>query len=570
MRKIESNDQTLSSYLKINSESGILNIPFSQRPYEWETIQVTRLFNDLVNLKEDSDDFHMLNFFTLSKENEITKIFDGQQRTITSLLIISAFARKLNDYNEYKASNHLIATYLVSENPLTGSKDKKLNFENEETNLLFYELIQGEKYINMNSNNYSDKTQKYLILNYQLINELLDNYIEENDLNSDQIKKLIVLILDHTQLITIYTYTDELAMAMFESLNNTGKSLESYYVLKNDFVQQLGEQIVKDKWNTIDNNLSNYDPSAFLLAISTILTGKSSKKNSLERIYGYQKENNEDMNMLLELLLEGSEKYLHIRNPAQFVSYNSKADLATYKKLIDNVQIFITSQHHPLILAMLIKKEPLENINKVLNTLLNLGIRNFYFKEIRANTIEVPIANIANKYYLDEFTVFEVIKQINSLAIKDDELREAILAKKVTKSSEKGIKFILRETFNSIDLKKETQITESLSSIHLEHILPQKPGTGSIWMTEFPNEEEREFFIRKIGNTTLLLDRTNSSISNRDFNVKKLQYSKSDIPENKNISNNDKWGKEEINTRTIEISKKIIHYLQILINSTDI
>lgn len=48
MRKIESDDRTLESYLSIDSDIGVLTIPFSQRPYEWERPQVKRLFNDLV------------------------------------------------------------------------------------------------------------------------------------------------------------------------------------------------------------------------------------------------------------------------------------------------------------------------------------------------------------------------------------------------------------------------------------------------------------------------------------------------------------------------------------------
>lgn len=75
MRKIESNDQTLNSYLKIDSEIGILNIPFSQRPYEWGKSQVVRLFNDLVSLSDDSDTIHMLNFFYFVKRGRLNKNF---------------------------------------------------------------------------------------------------------------------------------------------------------------------------------------------------------------------------------------------------------------------------------------------------------------------------------------------------------------------------------------------------------------------------------------------------------------------------------------------------------------
>ncbi|WP_285119947.1 HNH endonuclease family protein [Lactococcus petauri] len=228
--------------------------------------------------------------------------------------------------------------------------------------------------------------------------------------------------------------------------------------------------------------------------------------------------------------------------------------------------MFIKSQHHPLLLSILIKEEPLASVNTVLYSLLNLGIRNFYFKENRANTIELAIANIAFKYYKGGMTINDVKDNIDSLSIKDDELREAIKAKKINKSSEKGFKFILRETYNLVDLNKETSITESLSGIHLEHILPQKPSQVSEWLSEFPDEEDREFYTRKIGNMTLLLGKINSRISNKDFTDKREQYSMSHIPENnQTIVLQEKWGKKEINSRTEQLADKIIVYLKSLI-----
>ena len=100
----------------------------------------------------------------------------------------------------------------------------------------------------------------------------------------------------------------------------------------------------------------------------------------------------------------------------------------------------------------------------------------------------------------------------------------------------------------------------------MEHILPQNPRQDSAWITEFPDDEEREFFTRKVGNTTLLLGKINSSVSNKDFVDKKDQYSTSHIPENnEKIVSSEKWGKKEINDRTEQLAVKIINYLQSLI-----
>ena len=94
---------------------------------------------------------HMLNFFTLSREGNQQKIFDGQQRTITSLLILAAFAIKLNELGEEEVARSIYTDYIVKKNAFTKVEEHKIVFESEETNELFYDLINiGKKYLNYN------------------------------------------------------------------------------------------------------------------------------------------------------------------------------------------------------------------------------------------------------------------------------------------------------------------------------------------------------------------------------------------------------------------------------------
>lgn len=570
MKKIESTEKTLESYLQINSDVGVLTIPFSQRPYEWEDAQVERLFNDLIALYDSDDDIHMLNFFTLSEEGKETKIFDGQQRTITSLLIIGAFIKKLEEINEVNAATQLYENYISQKNHLSTSTETKykLRFEDNEIESFFYELLEMNNNKEYKAKDYDNNTIKSLVKNFNLIKKLLNEFIEERSLSGFDIINLISSIIDNTNLITITTYTDELAMVMFETLNNTGKQLENYYVLKNDFVIALSEQQVKEKWNNIDSNLSNYDPSSFILALATILTGKSTKKNSLKHIYKkYDKNDSEEMKHLLNLTLEASKKYLSIRNPAQLTYYDDKMEALQYKQLINDVGGFITSQHHPLILAMLMKETSLKEINMVLKYLLNLGIRNFYFNEKRANTIESSIANLTFNIYEKNYQISEIIQALEKETIKDDELKEAIMSKQVKRSAERRLKFILRETYNKIDLDKELEIRDNLNKIHYEHILPKSPRKDSVWLNNFDDDEQRELLTQKVGNATLLLGDLNSQISNKDFSTKKGLYKDSHIPENKKIAKNENWTKRDIKNRTKNLADKITEYLNLLISS---
>lgn len=64
----------------------------------------------------------------------------------------------------------------------------------------------------------------------------------------------------------------------------------------------------------------------------------------------------------------------------------------------------------------------------------------------------------------------------------------------------------------------------NLPTITVEHVLPQHPAHNSVWIRWFPNEEERESYVHRLGNLVLLSVAKNSRAQNYDFDLKKQQY----------------------------------------------
>ncbi|WP_208372076.1 HNH endonuclease family protein, partial [Helicobacter pylori] len=60
-------------------------------------------------------------------------------------------------------------------------------------------------------------------------------------------------------------------------------------------------------------------------------------------------------------------------------------------------------------------------------------------------------------------------------------------------------------------------------NLHVEHILPQQPGSSSQWVKDF-SEEERGLYTHSLANLTLLGGTKNSQASNLDFKEKKEIY----------------------------------------------
>ena len=117
MKLLEADTKKLE-YL-LNLSDGTLYIPYSQRPYEWKSEQVLRLFNDFYSIYTNTDTTttHILNFITirLDEDDENKKyIYDGQQRTVNSLLILAALINVLKniDNRALNSANKLTSLYL--------------------------------------------------------------------------------------------------------------------------------------------------------------------------------------------------------------------------------------------------------------------------------------------------------------------------------------------------------------------------------------------------------------------------------------------------------------------------
>ncbi|GAA9806208.1 hypothetical protein VN4201_06650 [Helicobacter pylori] len=137
---------------------------------------------------------------------------------------------------------------------------------------------------------------------------------------------------------------------------------------------------------------------------------------------------------------------------------------------------------------------------------------------IKALKEKQSVENIASivKEYLDDDN--NKITQNFREKLKDDHLYEK--HKKASKNSWLRPILILVEYFISDDPRPK-RIEKN--DFHVEHILPQQPGSSSQWMKDF-SEEERGLYTHSLANLTLLGGTKNGQASNLDFKDKKKIY----------------------------------------------
>lgn len=553
---------SLGDYLKITDEP--YKIPFSQRKYEWKKKEINRLFQDFKHVYKRSDSVHPLNFMTLAHSDKSYKIYDGQQRTITCLLMVSVIYQKMNEEGMTKAAKQKQDQYISYEDYSHKKRQNKLDFDSKTVSDFFYKITDIEyeynykklkdeiKEMPKNSN------KRTILNNYVLLKEEFNNYMDslEGNINNNLID-FFDAITNRCFIVELVADSEQIASNMFESLNNTGKDISKFNVLKNDLVRVLGEQNVKDYWTYIDKNIIDLSQETFLMSFATVLGGKTSSSKVLDSIYEiYNPYNETTMNNLLKIMKKASDKFITICKPNQIEDSNSieRDKFIRYSNYLSFLNI---KQQYPIILSMLMKNFKLKDINDVLWSIIVVLVRKFTFNTEKANTIENAFAKFANDIYYEKINKYKLIDNINSFFVDDSIIKQKIINKEFKKN--KNAIAILTMIYNH-DLKKGENKPDP-SSNDLEHILPINPKNKNSWMKGFENEDEMNKYTYNIGNLTLWYYGDNRSAQNIDFIEKRKKYSKSHSLENINISKNKTWSKSNIKNRSNVLADRLLKLL---------
>ncbi|MYV35916.1 DUF262 domain-containing protein [Weissella cibaria] len=552
---------TLKQYL--SRDNGQYTIPFSQRPYEWGEAQVNRLFKDLtaLGLSENFEDKHVLNFFTFSNEEGSLKLFDGQQRTVTTLMIYAEGLKIAVERKELepKFASKRYQNYISDEDE-DGNVTSKVVFDKKEVTDVFYSLLDLENKDIFEEYESSDSSIQTFIDNKKYIHELWMVFVAEHP--GIKVKDVLTSFLDSSYLIQIVATTEEVAQKMFETLNNTGKSLEDYYVLKNDLVSSLGVENVREKWNKLDDLLGEINRTSFLSTFATLTKGKTSKSELIDTLFNPDAEK-EVHEQLLQLLLSVADAYSKAVNPNQLdiIDKNDREKYAYLTEMLTDV--FSLKQHIQILTAMIAKKYTDEDKIAVLTTIKNLAVKLLFFKEGRANQFESPLAELAHAIYTEELSVNDIQEILSEgpLYVSDDSLRAIIVEREITTpSARKKAKFVFKELYDYEfeNSQSETRLPNILQQIHYEHILPEKPKEKSQWLKDFSDDTERRHLTNVLGNATLLIGLKNEKLGNKEFDVKREVYSTSFLPENKKLAVLTKWTPIEIKKRSNDLAERFI------------
>lgn len=528
-------------------------IPLYQRNYEWTLDNCRILYEDLLELKNENRKKHFIGSIVSKKEIESENniiLIDGQQRIITIFLIYLAM------YNLIKEEE--IETSINAEE----IKEEFLlyKFSKEKNKYKIASTEKDSKDINSLINNNIDLNQKIdsnIIENYKFFyNELKNKRISIDDLYREISKLGIISItLDY----------DENPQLIFESLNSTGLPLKNSDKIRNFLLMQINteeeqENIYTQYWKKIENIL-NKDFDKFInhyLIFKNKLhaTSKNVKKRSsyesfkrfffsgdftgylyvlkdmhyYAELYGdilHFTVNNDKINKYLKHFYFMSKDkirpfLLFLLDMYQFKEISEKVIISIFEILESYLlRRFVCKREFSTFLFTTIQKDMLKNEEKD------------YFLSFKKSFFPKVFSKIEYKFPDDnEFEESFKKYQMNNFSTNEKRRQLFYILAKIES-------FKCKESIDLFDNKKQF--------LQIEHIMPQKLSPE--WITDLGENYKKIYttFVNNIGNLTLT--GYNQELSNKSFAFKRNIYAESSLKINQILSQNQKFGIDEIKKR---------------------
>lgn len=567
---LNAEEMTVGDYLRLSDSKPSLNIPFSQRPYVWGNDEISRFWNDLMKVLKKQEEQHILNFFTLYNEEKTASlyIYDGQQRTITSQILLCSLANIYNDfYKQTKIEDFMAAHQEIKEEYIVkksrfgsnkGSKNFKIRFDSDDLNNFFEEyIINGAECVNIEEIKNETKTNLISTYTYfkQKINKFIESYVTIEE-KSECLDALVNSLISGFIIVELRTKNKFIAERMFNTLNTTGKDLDIFYIIKNECVTILGDSEVKPKWVEIEENLTGLPKDQFVTYFSNVYNGKIKDSEVFDKI---SKQNMKDTNStktFIDNFLNASRWYSFCRNTSSDDVFNDKdISTTTISKIKNSIDILNNQQitsYIPVIFSMVLGRYSCDDIQDVLSKIESLMLRNKTVIGQNAQFFNNFYPTLAKKITTEHLKKDDIVRDIKEVTARDEDVKE-VLKKPFNKKSS-TLRTILSEImkikYPEIIVKSDVEV------VNLEHVVPKT--VTEEWKIE--SGEDIEDYVYHIGNLTLMSSPINSSMKNITFKKKKEIYKLSGIPLTTEIGNSEinVWDKEIIMNRTEELANLFI------------
>jgi uncharacterized protein with ParB-like and HNH nuclease domain len=519
-------------------------IPEYQRPYVWETDQVTELLDDVYQANQSNDQSQYFLGSMVLKKNEKTEgtttyteydLLDGQQR-LTTLFLLTAVIRDLtpkSNESRLKICKESIFQMAIPDDNVPERmrivfdiRDKVKSFVND-----YVKADGGTLRISDLTKKAQDKEEDISIRNMSNALLTIKAYFE-NGHSIDEFFKYL-----RSNVLMIYVAAEELedAFHLFTVMNNRGIKLRNSDILKAENLAKVADIAKRTEYAKLWESIEEYfaeDFDNFLSHIRTILVKQKAGYNLLkeyeENIYAPKEFDRTNKVYIPKppLLEKGQKTFDEVK---KYYSHYFTLFEGDHYKITNNFEI-----NNMLVLmkygfeadfwiAPMLKYYSVHG-DDGLSTFIIILDRKFSADWLIGLSPTYRIENInAIIKEIENVTDLSTLFKSDVFAINSNELVRTLSGDIYGR---KYAKYVLLK----IDLAYHGHSTRFTppEMISIEHILPQTPETGSQWSKDF-TDIDRDQWTNRLGNLIFLSRRKNSAQSNFDYDKKRDKYFRNNI-----------------------------------------
>ena len=514
------------NYLELIGNGKIYNVPPYQRDYAWTEAEWDDLWNDILELRRESDGRHYMGALVVQgKTDRDFVVIDGQQRLATISILALAVVDQLHrmaDQGIDPESNRERAKEL--RNRFIGEKDPASLIERSrlalnKTDDGFYQdyLVQIRAPLNPRG---LPKSNKLLYQCFKYFSDKIENLDDMQD-NGESLARLLSETVARKLLFILVTVEDEMnAYTVFETLNARGLELTTTDLLKNYLFSKVKTESDLDalqrRWQTLLATVTQERFTEFL-RYHLLCELPKIRKERLFKLMRERVANTQEVFALLNALENRGEMFAAFFDP----NHASWVDLHEAKPFIRELVLFRTRQMTPLLFAAW-EHFSGEDFVRVLKLVSVISFRYTIVGSLNPNQLE-PVYHGAAKAVLDGKATApaDVFDSLRVIYVEDSQFRENFAALSVGMRRRKITKYILCK------LEKEQGGTDrdpETDPGSIEHIFPDNPTQD--WIDIFGSSQP-DAARDRMGNLTLLEPAKNREIGHESFAEKRSVYATS-------------------------------------------
>lgn len=523
------------------------SVSYFQRDYSWGKDEWSKLLDDIFeSLSERRKHFFgFMTFFKPNIGNEI-QIIEGQQRLATVTILAAAIRDIFMEKKDGKWKE--IDTQLVKTKDIYSEEIfDKLGLSDINRDF-FKEYIQREGKAKEKTEKM--RKEKRLKSSNRLIRDCYNYFYDKLksqrlllDILRQATREFIVITTEVTNLRSAYI--------LFQTLNNRGLDLTLSDLLKTHLLQKSGEdwKDTKKDWDYI-LSFSGIDNMNIFLRHYWLSTRGIVKEEELFDKFSSEIKNREDAHKFIRELKKEAELYSVLLNPE---ASNFSGNKIIVELLKDELYVLSKQQVLPLLLA-LCQKLDLKNEVLVVKSLINFIFRYLTIGEQENKELERLFSEIARSMRQNKIkNATQVVKELKKKDINNETFHQLFKIKQI--KDNKKVVYILAKIEQFLSEQKEKFATD----ITLEHILPVNPDNEcKQYMIDNKLWDDKDEWVYRIGNMTLLLSKPNKKAQNRSPIIKSREIYKKEtkLKINKDLKNIIKWSQEAIEKR----QKRLANY----------